>query len=121
MLIVAYKTNDKLVTNYQNDTTNCSAIILGLVTLTTTVVNAWWIVEQYMSFRCGYNEIMMTITLIAVVLMHGLVLLRSRKDASILTSSIASMYCLYLQWTAMSSDQDGTCNDNLGESSNTVY
>jgi len=48
----------------------------------------------------------MTFTLVGIVAMYGLVLLRSRKDASILTSSIAATYCLYLQWAALSSDQD---------------
>lgn len=45
--------------------------------------------------------------------MHGLVLLRTRKDASILTSGLASLYCLYLQWSALSSDTSGECNKNL--------
>ena len=46
--------------------------------------------------------------------MYGLVLLRSREDASVLTSGIASLYCLYLQWTALSSGNDLTCNPSLG-------
>lgn len=45
--------------------------------------------------------------------MHGLVLLRSREDASVLTSAIASLYCLYLQWSALSSDSNADCNKNL--------
>ena len=46
----------------------------------------------------------MSITACGVFLMYGLVLTRSRKDASVLTSAIASFYCLYLQWSALSSD-----------------
>jgi len=62
----------------------------------------------------------MSITLVGVVMMYGLVLTRSRKDASVLTSSIASFYCLYLQWSALSSDQDATCNSNYATASNTT-
>lgn len=45
--------------------------------------------------------------------MYGLVLLRSRDDASILTSGVASSYVLYLQWTALSSGTDPDGNVNL--------
>ena len=52
-------------------------------------------------------------TLVGVVLMHVIVLLGSREDASILTSALASLYCLYLQWSALSSDSNAECNKNL--------
>mmetsp|Transcript_13118 Transcript_13118/g.22151 ORF Transcript_13118/g.22151 Transcript_13118/m.22151 type:complete len:141 (+) Transcript_13118:698-1120(+) len=57
----------------------------------------------------------MSVTLVGVMAMYGLVFLRSRKDASVLTSGVASLYCLYLQWSALSSDHDGSCNSNLGD------
>ena len=66
-----------------------------------------------MVFTCGYNITIQTITVVGILLMHGLVLLRSREDASVLTSAIASLYCLYLQWSALSSDSNGDCNRNL--------
>lgn len=37
-----------------------------------------------------------------------------RKDASILTSGIAALYALYLQWTALSSDPAPECNKFIG-------
>lgn len=52
--------------------------------------------------------------------MYFLGLVRSRKDASVMTSSIAALYCLYLQWSALSSDPDKTCNSNLDSYSNVV-
>lgn len=107
--------------NYNKDEGKCSAVILMVVTLGITAVNVFWVVKQFQSFHCGYNIIIQVVTLVGIILMYGLVLLRSRKDASILTSSIASCYCLYLQWTAMSSDNNPTCNDNLFEASNTVW
>lgn len=42
--------------------------------------------------------------------MYGLVLLRSRPDASVFTSSLVYTYCLFLQWSAFSSDSVDTCN-----------
>ena len=63
----------------------------------------------------------MSFTLVGIVAMYGLVLLRSRKDASILTSAIAACYCLYLQWAALSSDQDSTCNKLLGDKDNAIW
>lgn len=62
----------------------------------------------------------MSITLVGVILMYILVLTRSRSDASVLTSSIAALYCLYLQWSALSSDQTKKCNKNLNTSSNII-
>lgn len=96
MLIVAYKVNDVLVKNFENDPGNCSGAILLLVTIVMTGLNGWWAIVQYQTFRCDYNVIIMTVTLVGVIAMYGLVLLRSRKDSSILTSSIAANYCLYL-------------------------
>ena len=121
MLISAYKVNDQLVANYEKDQGKCSAIILMGTTVGITALNIFWIVKSFMSFRCGYNIIIQIVTIVGILVMYGLVLLRSRKDASILTSSMASCYCLYLQWTAMSSDNDPHCNDNLYEASNTVW
>jgi len=119
MLIVSYKINDTLVSNAEED--NCSSVILIAVTLIFTGFNGWWIVRQYMDFKCGYSVTTMTVTLIGIILMYGLVLVRSRADASILTSSIASCYCLYLQWAALSSDDNSSCNSNYNSSGNAVW
>ena len=62
----------------------------------------------------------MSVTLVAIILMYGLALARTRKDASVLTSSIAALYCLYLQWSALSNDPDKNCNSNLDSVSNIV-
>ena len=45
MLIVAYKINEQLVSNAVNDTTNCSGIILILMTLIYTSGNGYWMVQ----------------------------------------------------------------------------
>lgn len=63
----------------------------------------------------------MSITVVAGVLMYGLVFLRTRSDASIFTSSLVLTYCLYLQWSAMSASPalDGVefCNPYYGPAS----
>lgn len=113
MLISSYKINEQLVGNVERDESCCSsAILIGFLVLVTSC-NAFWIVKQYMVFTCGYNITIQTITVVGILLMHGLVLLRSREDASVLTSAIASLYCLYLQWSALSSDSNADCNGNL--------
>jgi len=88
------------------------------VTVCLIAGNIFWIIRQYQTFSCGLNEFFMTVTMAGVIAMHGLVLLRSRPDASVLTSSLASVYCLYLQWSAISSNQDPACNEHLGQKSN---
>ena len=62
----------------------------------------------------------MTVTLLGILAMYGLVLTRSRDDASILTSSIASFYCLYLQWSALSSSTDIEANPTWGKTGTDV-
>ena len=125
MLIVAFTINDQLISNYENDhDSNCSAVILLGVTLAVTVGNLWWIVKMFMTFSgCGYNNVIMSVTLIAIIAMYVLNLLRSRKDATICTSSIAACYILYLQWTALSSDNDHSCIKDFDAraTSNTVW
>jgi hypothetical protein len=59
--------------------------------------------------------------MIVVVIMHVLALLRTRKDASILTSSIASVYVLYLQWSALDTDLRPECNLYVGSTPNMVW
>lgn len=62
----------------------------------------------------------MWVTIIGIVLMYGLVVQTTRPDASILTSSIAASYLLYLQWSALSSNDNSVNNKNFGSSSNTT-
>ena len=121
MLIVAYKVNDSLVESAQNDQGSCSNIILISFTLVLTGFNGWWIVKQYTEFKCGYSITTMSVTLIGIILMYVIVLLRTREDASVLTSSIAACYCLYLQWAALSSDDNQDCNTNYDNTGNAVW
>jgi len=56
--------------------------------------------------------------LAAIVAMFVLKFIRAREDASILTNALAGLYCLYLQWSALSSNPDRSCNKNHGNRSN---
>jgi hypothetical protein len=44
MLVVAYKINETLVENYNKDDTNCSAIILMIVTISIVGGIVTWVV-----------------------------------------------------------------------------
>ena len=112
VLVVAYTLNDLLVSNVERDGGNafsCSGIILILLFVLTTAGNITWLVYSYINFGnegCGDNLAFLIITTVLGVLMYGVVLLRTRKDASVLTSSIVWCYHLYLQWSAMASSPD---------------
>lgn len=126
MLIVAYTINDTLVRNVDVDggKMGCSAIILISLTLILFGGNITWIVFQYIEFSnsfCGWNWWQMTITCVAAVAMYGLVLLRTRKDASIFTSSLVLTYVLYLQWSALSSNPNLECNPYVSAAWNTTF
>lgn len=50
--------------------------------------------------------------------MFVLQFVKAREDASILTNALAALYCLYLQWSALTSVPDPACNDKVASSSN---
>mmetsp|Transcript_39703 Transcript_39703/g.28689 ORF Transcript_39703/g.28689 Transcript_39703/m.28689 type:complete len:84 (+) Transcript_39703:715-966(+) len=52
----------------------------------------------------------MILTLIIGIGMYVIVFFRTRDDASVFTSSLVLSYHLYLQWSALASDDDETCN-----------
>lgn len=113
MLIVCYLINNSLVTAAsRTQGGGCPAITLVTLFLIFTGGNITWIVFQFIEFGgCAGNLIIMIITVVIATLMYGLILLRSRPDASMFTSSLVVTYCLYLEWSAFSSDNSGdNCN-----------
>lgn len=52
----------------------------------------------------------MTCTVVLAIVLYAVVILKAREDSSMFTSSLVVTYCLYLQWSALSSDMDPTCN-----------
>lgn len=76
-------------------------------------------VYQFIEFGgCADNVIFISITCVVAFLMYGLVLLRTRMDASIMTSAFVFSYALYLQWSALSSGTNG-CSPYLYDDANT--
>jgi len=124
MLIVAYVLNDVLVGNVNaeaGEAMSCSGVILLVLFLLFTGGNITWIVFSFIKFGgCADNVWFMIITCIFGVLAYTIVLFRTREDASIFTSSIVLAYALYLQWSALSSKDDATCNPYLNSGFNTT-
>ena len=103
MLVVAYTLNGQLVQNAMdeggNAFTSCSGIILLALFIILSIGNIVWIVVQFMIFGgsgCAGNNIQMSLTLILGIFMHTIVIFRTRKDASVLTSALVLSYNLYL-------------------------
>jgi len=112
MLIVAYVINNSLVTAAgKTEGFGFSAFLLVAFFVLFTGGNITWLVYQYINFSaCGGNLAILITTTVIGVIMYGLVVLRTRQDASMFTSSLVYFYCLFLQWSAFSSDSVDTCN-----------
>ena len=126
VLLLAYSINDVLVSNVEKEGGNafsCSGIILIVIFVLVTGGNITWLIFQYLRFTgegCGGNLTFIIISTVLGVLMYGVVLVRTRNDASMLTSAIVWSYQLYLQWSAMSSKNDPVCNPYLNSAGNTT-
>jgi hypothetical protein len=112
MIITSLKINEVLVGNVdkEGDEWGVSHYILILATLGLLVTDITLMIYEFSWFGCTSNKVLMFISLTIVVLFFGLIFLRSRDDASILTSALLALYVLYLQWTAMASKDDDSCN-----------
>lgn len=79
-----------------------------------TGANIAWIVMMFINFGslegCTTNLVVLIITAVASVIMQGVVCLGLRNDASVFTSALVTLYCLFLQWSALSSNPDAECN-----------
>lgn len=124
--MLAFTLNETLVSNVEREGGNafsCSGIILIIMFVLTTGGNITWIVFQYIEFGsegCGANIAFLIISTIMGAFMYIIVLFRTRKDASVLTSSIVWSYQLYLQWSAMSSSPNMECNPYTSSAGNTT-
>jgi hypothetical protein len=122
ILIVAYKINERLIINYENeDGLGVSGVVVILLTLLFTAGNITWIVFQYKWYsNCSSSVAIITVTAVFIVGFYGIVFFRTREDASILTSSIVAAYVLYLQWSALASNPDAECNHFIDSNANTT-
>lgn len=126
ILVLAYTLNEVLVRNVElegGSAFSCSGIVLIIIFVLSLGGNITWIIFQYIEFSgpgCGTNLAFLIISTVLGILMYGVVLVRTRKDASMLTSSIVWSYQLFLQWSAMSSSPDPTCNPYIDSAGNTT-
>ena len=88
----------------------------------TLIVNLFLMGYMFTKFKCGRNILFQIFTIIGVLGMYALAALKTRlrirQDSSIITSGVASLYVLYMQWSALSADVDGTCNTVKGAAVN---
>ena len=99
ILVLAYVINNSLVNRASRPGGNWAKVLLVTFFALLTIGNIVWIVIMFIEFGtkgCGGNIAIMCGTLVSGILMYGLVLLRSRSDASMFTSSLVLTYCLFL-------------------------
>ena len=89
-------------------------LILTIFFFLVTAGNVAWLVMMFLNFGtlegCSTNLTLLLVTTVASIAMQTVVCFRLREDASVFTSSIVILYCLFLQWSALSSNPDPVCN-----------
>ena len=125
MLVVAYVLNEKLINNVNAEgggAASCSGIILIILTVVLAGCNIVWIILQFSQYSsCTFTIWQQIFTCVAGFTMYALVLLKTRDDASIFTSSLVLTYTLYLQWSALTSNPDLTCNPNIQSAGSSTF
>lgn len=112
--------NDVLVSS-ASDGVLFSTIALVFLTAVVTLGTLAFIILQYIWFHyCGAPIGIITYTLVFCIAFYVLVPLRTRKDASIFTSSIVAAYITFLCWSAIASMPDEECNTFANKQSNQI-
>lgn len=120
LIIVAYTINDKLVGALDNGN-NCVGGLLVALTSIFTLGTLVFLIMQYIWFHeCAGPIVIVSYTLVFTIAFYVLVLLRTRKDASIFTSSIIASYVTFLSWSAIASLPDEECNPFVYRDDNLV-
>ena len=127
ILVCAILVNEKLFANIDRegrDPCSCSGIIFMVFFVLITAANITWLVFMWINFGaisgCGTNIAVLTITTAAGLVMQFITCFGLRKDASELTSAIVILYCLFLQWSALSSNPDSVCNPHENSTGNAI-
>lgn len=86
----------------------------------TTGANITWLVMMFINFSSldTGNLVVLIITAVAYVFIQILPCFGLRNDASVFTSSLVSLYMIWLQWAALSSSPDATVNPYAGSGGN---
>ena len=120
LIIVSYTVNDSLVHAYENGSTGAA---VGLISFTAILAlgSLVFLILQYVWFHaCAGPLVIVSYTLLFGIIWFILVFLRSRKDASIFTSSMVFAYVTFLSWSAIASLSDTECNPFAYDTSNLI-
>ena len=93
-------------------------IVLTVIIYTGSLVLSGFLFYWFES--CTTNVIMICATLLVGVACFILVLVKTRPDSSIFTSSMVFLYTTYLVWSAMGSRPDPECNSYIVSNTNTI-
>ena len=101
---------------------SCSAIIIIVLTLILNIANITWYVFQWKCFGCEQNYWILIVSGVVGFLFSYLIWVpNTRKDASIFTGALVTLYIFYLQWSALASLSNPECNPFINSISNTVF
>lgn len=107
LIISAYTINDSLVDTYDSGQKFKSGLAgVGLVVLTTIITSGALalLIFCFIKFNsCAGTIVINVFTLLFVIAFYVLVILKTRPNSSIFTSSIVSAYVIYIAWSAMAS------------------
>lgn len=127
IMVCALLVNEHLFKNIEAEGTKactCSGIIWLIFFMLITGANVTWLVFMWLNFGtlagCSTNLAVLVITTVASLVMQFITCFGLRKDASELTSAIVILYCLFLQWSALSSNPDAECNPNDNSAGNAI-
>ena len=111
LIITSYTVNERLVKKYEESGSCCSVVTLlgsSIILLAGTIV---FLVFQFIWFSgCGGNIGILVVTCVIIVVFFILNLIKTRKDGSVFTAGLISIYIAYLGWSAMASRPDEECN-----------
>ena len=127
ILVCALLINERLMKNAEAeglDKCSCSKTIWFIFFILIFAGNVTWLVFLWKNFGtiegCGVNLGVLIFTTISFFVMQIIPCFGIRDDTSELTSAIAISYILFLQWSALISNPDETCNPHEDSSGMSV-
>lgn len=130
LLNASYSLNDKLLVAADSrdpKEATCSKVFMLVASIIITIGNAVWLGFQfYWSGTCGISLIVVSSTTAFVIFFYVAALVKLcnvevfRKNATIFTVSVASVYIVYMSWSATASITDSVgCEVNFDAETNT--
>ena len=120
LVSLAYLVNDSFVSNYETGSNSWGILMIAL---TVVIYSGSLVLTGFLFYwfdECSTNIIMICVTLVIGVISFILVVVKTRPDSSIFTSSMVFLYTTYLAWSAMGSRPDSECNAYIVSNTNTI-